>query len=483
MVWSLFGLVLPAVVGLAATPAIIRGFGDERFGVLTLAWMVVGYFSLFDLGLGRAITRRVAELLTEASWDELHRVVWTAWGMVLALGLIGGAIGALLVPFIVRYAVNVSPGLAAETAQTFWLLTLSVPIVVFTTGTRGVLEAAQRFGLVNAVRIPTGILTFLVPLITLQQTNALPPAIVGLIMVRLAGGLAYTVMAVSVLDRMPRRPVFSSAAARDLLRFGAWMTVSNVVSPMMVTFDRFAISALISVAAVTYYATPYEAASKIMFIPAAVGSVLFPALAAAYSSDRARVATLFQGATRALLLLAFPPVFLLVCFAPEVLGLWLGEPFPERSTAVLQWLLFGMLINAPGQLAFALVQSSGRSDITARLHLLEVVPYVGALILLMRWRGIEGAAIAWTLRVLADTVFLTGYAARLSNLRVRDLLPALPVPLALLAFCIAAALPLPLASRVGLALLFSAVYLAGSWGWGGIGEIVRGRMPALFQRT
>ena len=47
-----------------------------------------------------------------------------------------------------------------------------------------------------------------------------------------------------------------------LLRFGGWMTVSNIVGPLMVTLDRFLIGALISVSAVAYYATPYEVVSQ-----------------------------------------------------------------------------------------------------------------------------------------------------------------------------------------------------------------------------
>lgn len=52
------GFVLPLAVGLITIPLIVSGFGVERFGLLTLAWAIIGYFSLFDLGLGRAIIRR-----------------------------------------------------------------------------------------------------------------------------------------------------------------------------------------------------------------------------------------------------------------------------------------------------------------------------------------------------------------------------------------------------------------------------------------
>jgi len=45
------------------------------------------------------------------------------------------------------------------------------------------------------------------------------------------------------------------------------MTISNTVSPLMVTLDRFLVGALVSMTAVTYYATPYEVVTKFLFIP------------------------------------------------------------------------------------------------------------------------------------------------------------------------------------------------------------------------
>ena len=44
------------------TKSLIGDFNDcFVFGVLSLVWMFIGYFSLFDLGLGRATTKLVAE--------------------------------------------------------------------------------------------------------------------------------------------------------------------------------------------------------------------------------------------------------------------------------------------------------------------------------------------------------------------------------------------------------------------------------------
>ncbi|NOY58371.1 MAG: hypothetical protein GXO75_05495, partial [Calditrichaeota bacterium] len=63
----------------------------------------------------------------------------------------------------------------------------------------------------------------------------------------------------------------------------------------------------------------------------------------------------------------------------------------------------------PGQIAFAMVQAVGRPDLTAKLHLIEAPFYLLVLWLLVGKFGIQGAAIAWSLRVFVDTIALLSF--------------------------------------------------------------------------
>lgn len=60
-----------------------------------------------------------------------------------------------------------------------------------------------------------------------------------------------------------------------LLSFGGWITLTSVISPLMVTFDRFVVGTLTGISAVAYYATPYEVLSRLLNIHAALAGVLF----------------------------------------------------------------------------------------------------------------------------------------------------------------------------------------------------------------
>jgi O-antigen/teichoic acid export membrane protein len=185
-----------------------------------------------------------------------------------------------------------------------------------------------------------------------------------------------------------------------------------VVSPVLVTLDRFLIGALLSMSAVAYYATPYEVVTKFQFVPGALVGVMFPAFSASFVRDRKRTAFLYSRCVKYLFLMLFPAVLVTVALAENGLKLWLGPEFAQHSFRVLQWLAIGVFVNCLAQVPFALIQGVGRPDLTAKLHLIELPFYLLGLWWLISTRGIEGAAIAWTARVGLDASILFGIAKR-----------------------------------------------------------------------
>lgn len=95
--------------------------------------------------------------------------------------------------------------------------------------------------------------------------------------------------------------------------------------------------------------------------------------------------------------------------------MWLSEAFAQNSAQVLQWLAVGVLINSLAFVPFGFVQAAGRPDLTAKLHLLELVPYLGLLWLGMEQLGLEGVAIVWSIRVAFDAIAMFYIAGTLDT--------------------------------------------------------------------
>jgi len=244
------------------------------------------------------------------------------------------------------------------------------------------------------------------PLAVLPLSHSLVPIVAVLATGRVLAWLAYLISALRSMPALRSSLVFARHHVGYVLRFGTWMTVSNVISPLMFYVDRLVIGAMVSVAAVAYYATPFEGVSRLLTIPSALAGVLFPAFTMSFAQDRQRAAFLLLRGQKYLFLVMFPIILVVVTMANDGLRLWLGTEFARNSTAVLQLLAMGVFFNTLGVLPWVLIQGAGRPDLTAKFHMIELVLYLPILWLMVKHYGVKGAAIAWTFRALLDATFL-----------------------------------------------------------------------------
>src|SRR5208283_2483771 len=159
------GQIIPLIVGIFAIPLVIHGLGAESFGILSLAWMLIGYFTVFDLGMGRATTKFISEEIRNGSSEDIRNVFWTSSWMNFFLGVIGGIGLASVSTVLAERVFKISPALTQVAGHAFMILAISCPIVLVSTAFRGTLEAAQRFDYVNAVVVISSSLNFLLPMI------------------------------------------------------------------------------------------------------------------------------------------------------------------------------------------------------------------------------------------------------------------------------------------------------------------------------
>ncbi|RUA01598.1 MAG: flippase, partial [Deltaproteobacteria bacterium] len=127
---NLFGYGIPLFVAVFTIPVIIRALGTDRFGILTIAWVLIGYLGLFDMGLGRALTKLVAEKLGSDSSQQIPALIWTALFVMLGIGTVVAIIASTTLPFMARELLKVPVQLKNETYTAFLILILFTPIII-----------------------------------------------------------------------------------------------------------------------------------------------------------------------------------------------------------------------------------------------------------------------------------------------------------------------------------------------------------------
>ncbi len=396
--YNLAGALLPLFLSLITVPLYLRLVGIERYGVLQIAWLLLGYFGLFDLGLGRATAFRIATL-RDAPTHTRATVFWSALVVNLAMGVVGGAVlWFVAVHFLVNGA-KVSALLRPEMAAAVPYLALAVPIATLTGVLTGALQGRERFLDTNMISVTSTALFQLLPLgMAALGWVYLPALLLAAISARL---FALVWLGVKCHCDLTRGQVLriDVAQMRDLLGYGGWVSLSAVFGPMLVIADRFAMSAVLGMTAVAIYSIPYNMASRIAVLPSALTNALFPKLSAASAEEAQAIG---EQASRVLMSLISLPVLGGILLASPLLHLWVGAKMGAAAAPIARVLILAFWFNALALVAFTRLQARGRPDLVTKILLVQIPPYWLALYFVMPFYGLMGCALTFLARLVCD---------------------------------------------------------------------------------
>jgi O-antigen/teichoic acid export membrane protein len=419
-IFNLVGQILPMLVGVLTIPYIVKGLGTNGYGILSIAFMVLGYFSVFDLGLSRATVKFVAEHLSP---DKIHKVpelVWTSLSLLVVMGCIGGLLVAAFVPILVTRFFKMPASFVGQAKISLFILAGSMPVILANDALRGVLEATQRFDLVNYVKVPGSISFYLMAALAIPLGIGVPGVVMLLVAVRLTTTVAYLILCVRVIPALRGKIAFSRASARPLATFGGWIMVSNITGPIFGYLERFLIASVLSVSMLTYYSVPFDLISKAIIFPASIAPALFPYFSYHGNSTGNEVSDVTSRSIKYLLLVMTPVTAIFVFFARDILRLWLGAQFADQSTVVLQILAISFFLSAFAFVPYTSVQALGRPELKAILDVVALPTYAVICWVLLHRMGINGAAVAKLVSSVIDTGFLFLFAWKMKSFSLRD---------------------------------------------------------------
>jgi O-antigen/teichoic acid export membrane protein len=406
--WNLFGSASPMLIGLVAVPFIFDKIGVEKLGILTMIWAIIGYFSIFDFGLGRALTQKISSLIATQQHSRSASVAKSGMTIVILTGLTGGAILFTSILALGVGWLKVSDDIAREVTISLLLASIAVPITTATSGLKGILEGMNEFKVVNLYRFTLGLANFITPVLSIKMFgNNLSAIVLFLVVSRFFIMLAYA-WSIKIRDQSLFKGSASATTkdARELISFGSWMTLSNLLSPLMVISDRFLISAMLGASLVAYYTIPSEFLLRLLVIPAALTTTLFPVFAAKLLVNPKEAQTIYNRSLKVIFLCMLVIACTITISAHTAISFWLNKDFADKSYLIVAILSVGILFNSMAQMPLAAIQANGDAKTTSLVHLFEFFFYVPVLYLSVKIYGIGGAAFAWSIRAALDFIIL-----------------------------------------------------------------------------
>lgn len=406
ILWNLLAQGFPLIIALFTIPLIIKGMGVDRFSILTLIWTVIGYSNLFDFGLGRALTQLISKKIGINETKDIPTIIWTALFIVVILGFVALAVVWFLTPLIVIHLLKVPDIYIEETTNSLYLLALTLPPLLLIINIKGILEAYHKFAILSFLRIPIILFNYIGPLFVLPFTKNLFYVVLLLVIGRVITFLLHVIACLKTVDGLSDSFKINKEYIKPLINFGGWVTVSNTISPMMHSLDRFFLAGIISVTKIAYHTTPFDVINRLFVIPTAIIGVMFPTFSTEFQRDKERTKKLYYQTLKYIALLLLPPILIVIIFAKAGLSFWISPEFAEQSYKIAQIIALGVYFDGINQAPIALIQGSGKSKVTGIIILCELPFFLVLLFFLISWYGLIGASLSILCRNIVDFFIL-----------------------------------------------------------------------------
>lgn len=448
--WRLASSAVQGGLQFGVTILLARLLPPEDFGLVALAFVVVGFATMFaDVGLGPAVVQR--QPLTE-------RHVRTAFTVSLLMGAALTALLLLAAP-LARHLLR-DPGVVPVLRWEAWLFVFAG----LGTTARALLQRALDFRRLFFVDLVSyGVGYALVSLVLALLGWGVWSLVAGALMQSLLGGLLPLLWV-----RHPARPLLARREIHDLMGFGVGATLNRIVAFVSLNGDNFVVGRWLGTHLLGLYSRAFQlSALPLGYVSSLTWSVLF----AAYSEirhDRARMSRAYLQAIQLTTLMGAPIMAGMVVAAPHlIVGLygeaWRGAVVPLQilcAVAVFRTIYHasGALTHAMGKLYAELRRQLGYAALVlagallgTRFGLLGVSVGIAVAILYMylamahlvvrslecRWRDFFAAQLPGL--ALATVVAAAAWAARV--VLERQLQSSVLILLGIVATC-AAVLPL-----------------------------------------
>ena len=397
--FNVVGPLTALLVALITVPIYVAHIGAARYGFLSITWVLLGYFGFLDLGLTRASTNALAKLGHSSSREARAKILVTSLSINFFLGIVGGIIFYISGKFLIELLLTLPAELKPEVDKAFPWISFLLPLALIVGPAGGALESRERFLAANVLQVLGNILALVLPAISAvfispSLSVVIPTAVIS-------RGLSILIYLGFVLhDEGPLSlRHFDRMQCRALLGYGGWVSVSNIIGPLLGFSDQLVIGSVLGVAAVAHYSVPMSLIMRSQIFAAALSRTLFPRMSRLTSHQATQLAE------KAFVILAY--AYGAICAAAIVLAwpfleLWMGKEFGAISGPIAELLLIGGWTNGLYFIIGSLLTAQGRPDIVAKVDALEIVPYIILVWFLANQFGLLGAAVAWTIMVTCE---------------------------------------------------------------------------------
>ncbi len=439
VLWNWVAVAANIFTGIILTRYLIRKLGDERYGVWALAFTLIEYVFLFDLGFRSAVVALVSRRRAEGDIAGINAVLSTA---LAYFALVAGAICALTYAFAgeVFRLFQISEPLRADFTFLLTLVGFTWALGIMASVFQASIEASQNFRNYSHIMVVILLLRSTGLALLLYCGYGLREMGVLVVCCQILGyGLMFSTFLRTFPEVRCSRASISWGTWKELASFGIHSLVAssgllflNQGPPLMVGHFR-------SEAFVGYYSVPARLLQYIVDIVTRIGFVTVPKTSELLArGETGQIVKLGIFINRYCLALFLPITIFLVFYGEPLVLRWLGPTYARQSGPLIPIMVCAITLGVAGQFnSSQLLFGMGRHRLYARSLVVEGIALLaGMMFALPRYGIIGGAWVAATLLVVNRGLITpmmvcrylnVNYFSYMASIYGRPLLTALPV--------------------------------------------------------
>lgn len=381
-----------ATLGIAA-----RSLSKNEFGLVAMVISIWLVLTMFDLGIGGALTTRVAASHARDDLVEMRAHVNHALLVLTGVGgfiALAGTVSAVTLPWHAWIGGDVaSSTLVRSLVITFVVCGMALPAAVGFLCLTGM----QRFATAQSGIAAGGVLAVVASAAAAVAGASAEAFILAMIGGPVAVSLGFTVWVVHGLLRGPGSPDgFKVARFTSMLRASGFYAVFNAANTVSIGTSTLIVGSVHGLAAAAVFSVAIRLFSPIIIVLGASGAQLWPSMTEAISRgdvlwarSRYRRGLIYVTAISSAASLA------LVGVGPWLAELWVG-PTLVPTRGLMAWAAVFSVVVAVTSQANVVVMAVERLRMVTALSVVAAVVSVTSSILLTRNIGVAGALIGAT---------------------------------------------------------------------------------------
>lgn len=404
-------LVIGNLIPLIYTPIMLNIMGQSEYGLYSLSNSVVGYMSLFSLGLGGTIVKYITNYISNNDQEGEERVIGLFVKIYTIIALLCLMVGIVLMLNTENiFAQSLSDDEIGKMKVLILLMSVNMAISFPLSVYSAIIISHQKYIYNKLLNLGSTIIAPIMNLCALYMGFASLGIVITSTLISLGFGIMNIIYCKKVLRIKPNTKDIDYSILKEIFTFSFYLFLAEIVNMLYWATDKVIIGKYLGTIAVSIYSIGATFNTYLGSFAGAIGGVLFPKINIMVNNDKEikGVSQFFikvgrlQNIVISLIILGF------VIFGKEFIALWAGDGFLEAY-------IIALLTMVP--VVVPLLQSAGLSILQAQnMHkfrsILFLIIAILNLILSLRWvksMGILGCALATCIAYVIGPVIIMNW--------------------------------------------------------------------------